>query len=72
MQKPEIPAPHGLVVPEELEGKRPGWNSCDQNPLLYAAKRFRCDSLPRHGGTLVSNPPGIARNSCGKPVGKPH
>jgi len=27
--------PHGLVVPEELEGpvKRPGWNSCDQ-PVL--------------------------------------
>jgi hypothetical protein len=27
----EIPVPHGLLVPEELEGpvKRPGWNSCD-------------------------------------------
>src|SRR5580658_6141892 len=52
----EAPVLHGLVVPEELEGpvKRPGWNSCDQ-PVFRAAERFRCDSLPTHGGTLVQH-----------------
>src|SRR5215472_5453249 len=67
-----IPVPHGLVVPEELEGpvKRPGWNSCDQylgrgRILLLAPVELWCNTCSQPSG----DPWNISRKSCGNAVG---
>src|SRR5215469_5978976 len=67
-----VPVPHGLVVPEELEGpvKRPGWNSCDQylgrgRILLLAPVELWCNTCSQPSG----DPWNISRKSCGNSVG---